>query len=355
MPEGDTIYRTAAALRMALVGRPISCFDAARLTGPKPGIGRVIERVDSHGKHLEILFDDGIILHTHMKMTGSWHLYHHGERWRKNAHQARVIIETDVWVAVCFNAPIVETYHELDRHRHPGMGKLGPDLCDENADLPTAIRLLAAYEPSTTPLAEVLLDQRIACGVGNVYKSEVLFVCGLNPFTPVGVLPPSERVNIIEACARLLRANLHNPERITVADVPGGLAVYGRVGKPCFRCGTTIVAKRHGEHNRTSYWCPTCQSRGAPESHEAEEHDRDWSSVAREEGAADPHPAAVRYMRDAAKARAATPSGGLRRNRLQVLEEELEPPPADLGDPLLGHVAFSSDGDENDENDDPET
>ena len=113
MPEGDTIYRAAAALRTALVGRTVSKFEAQRLVGPAPRRGAAVERVESHGKHLEIVFDDGIILHTHMRMIGSWHLYHPGEKWRKRRHQARVIIETDEWVAVCFNAPVVETYLSL--------------------------------------------------------------------------------------------------------------------------------------------------------------------------------------------------------------------------------------------------
>jgi endonuclease VIII len=338
VPEGDTIYRTAAALRTALVGRPISGFDAPRLTGPRPEIGRVIERVESHGKHLEIVWDDGIVLHTHMKMTGAWHLYHPGERWRKSRGSARVIIEAETWIAVCFNAPVVETYHELDRHRHPGFGKLGPDLCDPAADLAIAIRRLATYDPAGTPLAEVLLDQRVACGVGNVYKSEVLFACGLHPFVPVGLLPPSERVNVIEMAARLLQANVHTADRITFDDVPGGLGVYGRTGKACFRCGALIVSKRHGEQNRRTYWCPACQFRGAPEVHDEVEHERDWSSDARRDGATDPHPAAVRFMRDIVKGRASTPSGGMRRSRVVVLDEELDRPPADLGDPLLNNA-----------------
>ena len=118
MPEGDTIHRTAAALRTALVGQPIMSFDAPRLIGPRPAPGRVVERVESHGKHLEIVWDDGLVLHTHMRMTGSWHLYRVGEPWRRSSRQMRVEIRVADWVAVCFNAPVVETYREFDRHRH---------------------------------------------------------------------------------------------------------------------------------------------------------------------------------------------------------------------------------------------
>ena len=94
-----------------------------------PQAGRTIETVESHGKHLEITWDDGLILHTHMRMTGSWHLYRAEEPWRRPYHQLRAAIETTEWVAVCFNAPVVETYREPDRRRHPGRGRLGPDLC----------------------------------------------------------------------------------------------------------------------------------------------------------------------------------------------------------------------------------
>ena len=118
VPEGDTIYRAAAALRTALVGHTITGFEAARLVGPSPAIGAAVEKVESHGKHLEIVFDDGIVLHSHMRMTGSWHLYRPGEKWRKRRHQARAVITTAEWIAVCFNAPVVETWREADQNRH---------------------------------------------------------------------------------------------------------------------------------------------------------------------------------------------------------------------------------------------
>ena len=265
MPEGDTIYRAAAALRVALVGHPLLDFSAPRLVGPWPAKDRVIETVDSHGKHLEITWDDGLVLHTHMRLTGSWHLYRPGERWRKSAHQARATIVVPDWIAVCFNAPIVETYRYADRHRHPGMGSLGPDLCREDADLDECIRRLWYYEDPGASIQDVLLDQRIACGVGNVYKCEVLFACRTSPFTPLDSLGDDERHVLLETASHLLRANLGGGPRITTSSAPGGLAVYGRTGKPCVRCGTGIRAGRFGELARITYWCPTCQpGDGAP-------------------------------------------------------------------------------------------
>ena len=159
MPEGDTIHRAAAALRIALVGKPITSFEAPRLIGPHPAKGRVIERVESHGKHLEIVWDDGLTLHTHMRMTGTWHLYRIGEPWRRPVRQLRVLIEVSDWLAVCFNAPVVETYRHFDRRRHPGFGPLGPDLCKADADLDECINALYHYTDTTMPVGEVLLDQ----------------------------------------------------------------------------------------------------------------------------------------------------------------------------------------------------
>ncbi len=259
VPEGDTIYRAATAIRSALLGKPTTAFDAPRLAGLRPSIGSVIERVESSGKHLEIGWDDGVVLHTHMKMSGSWHLYREGELWRKSAKLARVIIQVPGWQAVCFSAPVVETYLSRDYRWHPGQGSLGPDLCKPETDFDECVRRMAEYcEPETT-VAEALLDQRVACGVGNVYKSEIMWACEVHPFTPVGALDNSQRYRLIETAAKLLRANLDGPARITVPGVPGGLAVYGRYRKPCFRCGGIIDVQKHGEQARVTYWCPMCQ------------------------------------------------------------------------------------------------
>ncbi len=289
MPEGDTIHRTAAAIRTALVGKPIVHFDAPRLVGPVPAPGRIVEWVDSHGKHLEIGWDDGLILHTHMRMTGSWHLYRIGEPWRRSAYQKRVEITVGDWVAVCFNAPIVETYREFDRARHPGLGRLGPDLCRADADLDEAVDRLVRYADQTARIGEVLLDQHVACGVGNVYRAEVLWACGLYPFAPVSALDRADCTQVIGTAAAQLRANLHHSARVTAPSAPGGLAVYGRNGQRCIRCGDTVEVIRTGEHARLLYWCPGCQVHRAPEQAapaEAEAHEMD------------PHPAAAKFLAD---------------------------------------------------------
>jgi endonuclease-8 len=257
VPEGDTIHRAARRLADALDGRPALRIETPRARGPvrAPAPGTVITGVEARGKHLLVRFEDGRALRTHMRMSGSWHLYRTGQRWQRPSHLMRALVEVDGWQAVCFSAPEVEWLREP-----PGedvrLAHLGPDLCRADADLERAVDLMRAVPAPSTEIGVVLLDQRVACGVGNVYKNEVLYACAVNPFTPVGRLGPPERRRLLGTAARLLRANLGTGPRRTVAD---GLAVYGRSGRPCRRCGTIIRSRRQGEQARTTYWCPTCQ------------------------------------------------------------------------------------------------
>ncbi len=275
MPEGDTIHRTASRLAAALVGRTLTRFDAPRgldrpgrpgsIPGrpgaPAPGAG--IEAVEARGKYLLIRFGDGSVLETHMKMTGSWHLYRPGERWRRPPSTARVVVGTDEWLAVCFAAP----HAVLHPPARPELGPthLGPDLCRPGPALPEAdmaeiVHRLRTLVPPDTRLDTALLDQRLFCGVGNVYKSEVLAAAGLHPATSLAALDDGRRRQLVAISHRLLRANLGRADRVTV---PGGLAVYGRAGRPCRRCGTPIERALTGPHHRSTYWCPACQP--APE------------------------------------------------------------------------------------------
>jgi endonuclease-8 len=255
MPEGDTILRTARTLHQALAGRAVERFEARRLAGPPPSAGARISGVEAAGKHLFVNFDDGRSLHTHMRMNGSWHLYRPGAPWRKSATAARVVIEVEGAVAVCFSAPVVEMIDAAGRARHSDL--LGPDLCLEDADLDEALRRIERFVPPDTTIAEVLLDQRVAAGVGNVYKSEALFACGVDPFTPVGRLDAATRRSLLETASAQLRTNLDGWQRSTLPG--GGLAVYGRTGRPCRRCRTPIRSRRHGTQSRNTYWCPECQ------------------------------------------------------------------------------------------------
>ena len=261
MPEGDTLAKVAIRLRPALAGHRLTRFDSPRLRGRAPAVGTRIEGVEARGKHLLVHFADGLTLRTHLRMSGSWHLYRERERWQKPPHLARAVLGSDSgWVAVCFQAPVVETYHRAGREPD-ALAALGPDLClpgslaDDVLDEVVA-RVARLGDPGAT-LGEALLDQRIAAGIGNVYKSEACFACGLDPTTPLGAVSEADRRRVWATAARQLQANLGRAERRTH---PSGLAVYGRRGQPCPRCGTPVAMARHGDLARSTYWCPRCQT-----------------------------------------------------------------------------------------------
>jgi endonuclease-8 len=264
VPEGDTIWRVADRLRPALVGAELRRFDAPRLTGPRPRLGERVVAVEAVGKHLLVRFERGVTVQTHLRMTGSWHLYRPNERWRKPAHLARLVIGVDGWLAVCFAAPVV-------RSVGPGedpVAHLGPDLASERADLDVAVARMATLVDADALIVDALLDQRVAAGVGNVYKSEVLWAARVSPLARVAAVDEAKRRELLAAAHRFLRANLGPGQRVTAPGVPGGVAVYGRRGRPCPRCGTPIVRRVLGRTVRSTYWCPRCQP--APEAAAAE-------------------------------------------------------------------------------------
>lgn len=264
MPEGDTIHRTAATLRGVLVGRPLRRVELPRHPPPLPAVGATIERVEARGKHLLIASSDGLVLHTHQRMTGSWHVYAPGQHWARSSRAARVVLAVDDAVAVCFSAPVVEVLDERALRRHPALRRLGPDLCDPYADLDEATARIGRLIDPTTTIGEALLDQRVACGVGNVYRCEVLFLHGIDPAVAVHEVDVATRRRLLETAAQLLRANLDRPTRTTVDEADGGgLWVHGRAGRPCRRCGVPIEVTRLGEHARYVYRCPSCQTADA--------------------------------------------------------------------------------------------
>lgn len=262
------MWRTAARLRPALAGASLERFEAPRLLGDRPRPGTAIEEVEAVGKHLLVHFGGGLSLDTHMRMTGSWHLYRPRERWRKPRHLVRCLLVVPGWEAVCFSAPVVRTYRRDGRAGALGVdadpvGHLGPDLCTEEPDLDEAVRRMAMVPEPGTTVAEVLMDQTVAAGIGNVYKSEVCYACGLDPFTPIDVVDVVLRRRLVEVASRLLRLNLTSNRRTTTSGPPGSVAVYGRHRQPCRRCGTPVRMRHHGAQARSTYWCPSCQRRPA--------------------------------------------------------------------------------------------
>ena len=262
MPEGDTVHRWAARLNGALTGHEVRRVEIRRdtrgLRVPAPGTR--VGRVEAHGKHLLVHFDDGATLHTHMQLHGIWHVYPPGERWRRPAHTARAIVEVDDGTtAVCFNAPIVELRRDGTTRQSTraarSLAHLGPDLCDAGVDLDAVLDRFE-HEPPETPLGDVLLDQRIGAGIGNVFKSEICWARKVHPSTPVGTIMPDARRAIYETAHAQLLANLAPGRRVTYQ---GGLAVYGKVRRPCPRCRTPIRRAWTDDDRRVTYWCPRCQ------------------------------------------------------------------------------------------------
>lgn len=263
MPEGDTIHRAAGALRRALVGHDLVEVAVPRRPAPWPALGAHVTWVQARGKHLLIRTSDGLIVHTHQRMTGSWHLYRPGERWRKARGAARVVLATASSVAVCFSSPVVEILDDRSLQRHPTLRRLGPDLLDPATELGDVLERVRTMVPADRAVGEVLLDQRIACGIGNVYRCDVLFLHGLAPTLPIGSVDAATREQLFATARDLLTANVEQSTRTTVdGGPPGALWVHGRAGRPCRRCGTPIVLARLGDQARHAYWCPRCQPGG---------------------------------------------------------------------------------------------
>jgi endonuclease-8 len=262
MPEGDTVWLAARRMHAALASEVLTRTDfrvpahaTADLTGR-----RVLEVV-SRGKHLLTRIEGGATLHTHFRMDGSWHLYPCGTRWSGGAeHQVRVVLSVAGWDAVGYRLPVVELLTTDDEDS--AVGHLGPDLlADEWSPemVAEAARRLAA-DPARTA-GEALLDQRNVAGVGTVYRAETLFLEGVHPRAPVGTVADPDRL-VRRAHALLFRNRLH-PEQATTGDRRRGQEhwVYGRGGRPCRVCGTTIQVEEFGPQTqeRLSYWCPRCQ------------------------------------------------------------------------------------------------
>ena len=253
MPEGDTIHRVVGRLRPILEGERVTRLSVSRITGPTPSVGEIVDDVRAVGKHLVISFSGGLSIRVHLRMTGSWHAYEPGQRWTKAASSARVVIGTADWVVVCFNAPDVSVGPDPDAE----LTHLGPDLCVAGADIDAAAERFDRFVDPDTPIGVALLDQRVAAGIGNVYKCDVLHLRGIDPARPLRDISLAERRELLSLASTLLIANLGAGSRQTV---PEGLAVYGREGEPCRRCGARIARIRQGEDQpRSTWWCPGCQ------------------------------------------------------------------------------------------------
>jgi endonuclease VIII len=255
MPEGDTIFRAARTLHQALAGRTVVRFESVfphltRVDTDRPLAGRTIESVTARGKHLLIAFSEDLVLRTHLRMHGSWHLYRPGERWQRPARDMRIVIATEAFEAVGFDVPDAEFRSTREVGQAAALKDLGPDPLSETFDADEATARIRTRAQDA--IADALLDQRAIAGIGNIFKSETLFTARINPFVPVSDLAPDQIRAIVDTAAKLLRANVTGRLRFSV---------YGRAGEPCRRCGTPISRQKQGPNARSTYWCAACQPR----------------------------------------------------------------------------------------------
>ena len=258
MPEGDTVYLSAKNLDKALAGQVVTRFDLRVPAFATLDLtGEIIEGVASRGKHLLMRIGD-FSIHSHLKMEGSWHLYREGTKWQRPEWQARAIIGTAEYTAVGFQLGTLEV---LERsNEEDAVGHLGPDLLGPGWDAAEAKRRLLQHPE--TPAFIAVLEQRNLAGLGNEYANDLLFLRGLAPTRPIGEVDVD---GLTSLAFRLIHANKDRAIRSTTGDLrPKKTSwVYGRVGQPCRRCGTTILKAQLGPTptiQRDVYWCPVCQT-----------------------------------------------------------------------------------------------
>jgi endonuclease-8 len=264
MPEGDTILWAATRMRPVLEGQ---VPDELRMPAGRPGAlrgsagrdrwpqrlrGQRVERIDTHGKNLFLVFEGGFVLHSHLKMTGAWGIYPPHRRWHRSPARAWLVLTRGGTDVVQFDGPVLELMTESRRRFDQRLAALGPDVLAAEFDSARFLARLRADDP-TRPIGDALLDQRTVAGIGNIWKSEGCWEARIDPWRPLRDVSDAEATAIVEgARPRMLasgtRGPLHARER-----------VYRKVGRPCPRCGTAIRSRPQGEGNRMTYWCPNCQ------------------------------------------------------------------------------------------------
>jgi endonuclease VIII len=264
VPEGDTVWLAAKRMNTALSGATLRRGEfrlpqlaALDLTGS------TVREVVPRGKHMLIRLADERTLRTHFRMDGSWHIYRPGTKWRGGpAYDVRVVLVTDEWECVGYRLHDVEIVETADEDRL--VGHLGPDVLGSDWDLDEALRRLREHPDEQIGVA--ILDQRNLAGIGNLYKVETLFICGVHPWARVADVENLEAV--VEKARVLMLANRNHPEQSTTGITRRGEDhwVAGRKGRPCRRCRTPILLGEQGPttQERVTWWCPKCQAATSP-------------------------------------------------------------------------------------------
>ena len=257
MPEGDTIRYAATRVGAALVGSEIRSIETPhprhRLDRwPERLQGRAVESVDAHGKHLFLRFEGDLTLHSHLRMTGKWGVYRRGERWRRAAHRAWLVIRTDGHEVVEFDGPVLELMTDSRTRFDQRLAALGPDLLADEFDERAFLRRLRGDDPSRG-IGDALLDQRNVAGIGNLWKAEACFAVAIDPWRAVGDVTDEEALALARAARAAMLPSASHGTRVK-------RQVFERGGLPCPRCGTPVRGRGQGEDNRTTWWCPGCQA-----------------------------------------------------------------------------------------------
>lgn len=262
MPEGDTLHRVARQISAQICGKRIEDARARAPLAPAAALrGHCLQQAQARGKHLLLDFDNAMSVHSHLGMTGAWHIYPRGERWRKPAQRAALALRFDSHELVCFSPKLIELASTRRVHRNPLLATLGPDLLGEHFDEEEALARLRAHKD--LPIGEALMQQRLVAGIGNVYKSEILFMNRLDPFRPVTAFDDATLRQCLRSARHYLRRNLQGQRRKFRGSTLGDrLWAYRRRDLPCLECATPIAMDRQGEAARSTYYCPRCQGVG---------------------------------------------------------------------------------------------
>jgi endonuclease-8 len=214
--------------------------------------GHVVQRVETHGKNLFLVFDNELLLHSHLRMTGAWDVRPLGGRWIRSPRRAWLILQAGGHEVLQFDGPVLELMTAARRRFDQRLNALGPDVLAAAFDGPRFLSRLRSSDQAR-PLGDALLDQRILAGIGNIWKAEGCWEARLDPWRPVGSVSDEQLLGLVERVRpRMLRSGTQGPRFI-------GAQVYGHSGAPCPRCGERILSRGQGEQNRTTYWCPGCQ------------------------------------------------------------------------------------------------
>ncbi len=262
MPEGDAVFRFAARVGEALSGKVIT---AARGHGPGPVpqvhriVGATCTGTRAQGKNLFISFDNGLALRGHLRLYGTWHIYSHGEAWRKPEREARLVLETADTVVVNFSAPVIELLEERTIAFHRPIASLGPNLLDAEFYAEEVLRRFREPDRVLTTIGDAIMDQQAMAGVGNIWKHETLFREGLNPWRRVSELDDETLLALIARARDLLLASTGQLQRNGRTVMRPTMFVYARAGFPCRKCSTRILSAPQGRDIRSTAWCPKCQ------------------------------------------------------------------------------------------------